>query len=184
MRINPRKFVIATMLTAMAGMTGLTAAGTASASTAQPQVSGFRCTNTDDPSFSIMNIKSEDYLQGYGGAGDQYLLEPSEQGVVFYFCPEDGTTIGGVSYYYYDDSDALCLTANINTNAAYEANCGEYPASQEWHYYLGADKEGTLENYYTSACIWFTGQPPEPTDPVNIGGCTRNQNTLLREIGD
>jgi hypothetical protein len=183
MRITPPKLVIATMLTAIAGMTGLTCAGTASAATTQAQVSGFDCTDTISPSLQILNVAGDVYVSNGEPATTQYEAWGVAKGSMW-FCPEDGTTNGGVTYYYYDDSYGSCMTANASNSEAYEAPCGEYPASQEWHYYKGADESGTLENYYTSECLWFTGQPPKSLDYINVGGCTRNQNNTIEEEGD
>lgn len=179
MRPLSRKFVIATMLAAMTGMAGLTAAGTASASTAQPQASSFpSCSEYTPPTFTIENVAAEYRVDTNEPASAQYQLDDFTPAM--YFCPQDETTNGGVSYYYYHDSYGDCMTANASNDEAYQAPCGKYPASQEWHYYYnGTYKDGTLKNYYTGQCLWADGL--KVLDLVGIGGCTRNQNNVFQE---
>lgn len=178
MRVMPRRFVIATMLTAMAGMAGLTAAGTASASPAQPQVSFPHCSAFTPPTFTIVNVASEERVDTNEPVSTGYQLDNFTP--YMSFCPVYNSAAGGISYYYYHDSYGDCMTADASTNKAYQAPCGKYPASQAWHYYLNAtDKNGVLKNSYTGQCLWATGQPPKVDNIVGIGGCTRNQNNVF-----
>jgi hypothetical protein len=183
MRVMPRKFVIATMLTAMTGMAGLTAAGTASASTAQPQVSSFSsCTAYTPPTFIILNVASEYRVDTNEPGSAQYQLD--NYNPEMWFCPVFDTTVGGVNYYYYHDSRGDCMTANTSNGEAYQAPCQQHPAAQAWHYYYSSTyKDGTLKNYYSGKCLWADGNPPKNGSIVGIGGCTRNQNNVFQENG-
>jgi hypothetical protein len=182
MRIMLHKFVVAAMLTAMTAMAGVTAAGTASASTAQPQVSFPTCSEYTPPTFTILNVKSEYRVDTNEPESAQYELDNFIP--IMWFCPVSNTTVGGVSYYYYHDSLGDCMTADNSNNEAYQAPCGRYPASQAWHYYYSSTyKDGTLKNYYTGKCLWATGNPPKSGSIVGIGGCTRNQNNVFLQEG-
>ena len=187
MRVKPQ-FVIATMLTAMTGIAGLTTAGAASASTFQARISP--CTQFSSNSFQILNVKSEYFADAPDVAvspttffNDVDSVDPT------YFCPEDGISVGGTTYYYYYDQHSKCLTVNANASPqyTYEATCGQYPASQRWHYnYNSTYKDGTFKNDDTAECLWFTGFGPNgesDINPINVGGCTRNQNNTIREVG-
>jgi len=180
MRVMPRRFVIATMLTAMAGLAGLTAAGTASASPAAPQVSFPACSAVHPPFYPIMNVAAEQRMDTNEPVNTGYALDNFTPSMSF--CNVYNTAVGGVSYYYYHDTYGDCMTANASTSKAYQAPCGKFPASQAWHYFFSATaKNGTLENYYTGQCLWATGQPPRFGNIVGIGGCTRNQNNVFIE---
>jgi hypothetical protein len=180
MRVMPRRFVIATMLIAMAGMAGLTTAGTASAAPAQPQVSFPHCSTVTPPTFYLVNVASEYRVDTNEPVSSGYQLDAFTPAMSF--CPVYNTAVGGVSYYYYHDSYGDCMTANASTSKAYQAPCGKYPAAQAWHYYFSSTyKNGTLKNYYTGQCLWATGQPPKFGNIVGIGGCTRNQNNVFIE---
>lgn len=181
MRVMPRKFVIATMLIAMTGMAGLTAAGTASASTAQPQARSFpSCSEYTPPTFTIMNVKSEYRVDTNEPASAQYELDNFIP--IMWFCPVYDTTVAGVKYYYYHDSYGDCMTANASNGEAYQAPCQQHPAAQAWHYYYSSTyKDGTLKNYDSGKCLWADGNPPKSGSIVGIGGCTRNQNNVFQE---
>jgi hypothetical protein len=188
MRLKPRKFVIATMLTAMACIAGLAIAGAASAATLQAQISA--CTQFSSNSFLILNVKSGYYADAPDTAVDPTTFFNDVDSVdPTYFCPEDGTSVGGTTYYYYYDQHSKCLTVNANANPqyTYQATCGEYPASQRWHYnYNSTYKDGTFKNDDTGECLWFTGfgsNGESDINPINVGGCTRNQNNTIREVG-
>jgi hypothetical protein len=192
MRIKPRKFAVATMLTAMAGIAGLATAGTASASTASALAkTESSAVTTDSAAVTCVSGASAVSIHNIGNDNGTYVGPPVlsndqyEQVLTAasatQFCPGYEATIGGVKYYLYEDYiTSKCLTANINNNELYEATCGEYLGSQEWHYYAlsGGD---TLKNYYTSACVWFL-KPFGVTDPINIGGCTLNENNNIAEV--
>jgi hypothetical protein len=143
------------------------------------------CSETSRPSFTILNRGGEVYAATNEPVSTQYAATSGQGNPPYFFCPSDETTNGGVEYYYYVDTYGDCMTANASNDWAYQAPCGEYPASQEWHYnYNGTSKDGTIENYYTSECLWFTGQPPKANDVINIGGCRRNQNNTVIQEGD
>lgn len=180
---KPRRFVIAMTLAAMAGIMGVTSAGAASASPAHPALGGLQCSVYTQPSFMIRNLATSVYATANGVLNNTYRATTSAGAMSF--CPQGETTNGGVDYYYYDDGNGFCLTANANNDETYEGKCGQYPGSQEWHYYFnGTTKYGTLENYYTGECLWFTGQPPAISDGIHIGGCTPNENTEIKEEGN
>jgi hypothetical protein len=190
-RVMPRRLAVAMMLTAMMGVAGLTAAGTAA-----PAYANSSCRAGDGiaGSFRILNVKS-----GY------YAIKPSDSGGVnpadtffndvpsvdpTYFCPEDGTSHGGTTYYYYNDNSNYCLTvkANANPQYTYEATCGKYPTSQDWHwYYNGTYHDGTLKNDDTGKCLYFTGFNANGTEsdikPIDVGSCTRNENNTIIQQG-
>jgi len=178
MRVKPRKFVIATMLTAL---TRVASIGARTDSTTVTQ-----CASGANPVW-IQNAGTDtdgvdDYVFPPAPGSNRYTQENT--GAPLEFCPTYAATYGGVEYYYYFDwnpDNNLCLTANGTTDEAYAATCTEYPASQEWHYY---GKGNQLVNYYTGDCLWFAGQPPEPGDLVNVGGpdCKDNQNDELAEV--
>jgi hypothetical protein len=192
MRVMPRKFAVAMMLTAMAGVAGLTAAGTA-----VPAQAASSCSAGDGikGSFQIENNESGYYAikpSGSGGVSktdtffnDNNSVDPT------YFCAEDGVSKSGSEYYYYDDNSSKCLTVdtNVSPESTYEATCGEYPASQDWHWdYDSAEKDGMLKNLSTGACLWFTGfnestGTESDINPINVGGCTRNENTTIIQGG-
>jgi hypothetical protein len=185
LRLKLRKFAIVTTLITIGGMAGVVAVGTASASALHPRYSHAECTETTKPSsFEIMNHQSEYYAIGNNVANAQYFTETNLNPE--YFCPQDGNTISGTTYYNYYDNGGFCLTADASNGEAYEADCGHDLASQEWHYYYkgGADKDGTLKNYGTGKCLWFSGNPNKIDDPIEVGGCTRNQNNTIQEEGD
>lgn len=188
MRLKPRKFAIATTLTAIAAMTGIAAAGTASASTL-PAPASSSCTKYVNGSFEILNVKSGYYAIAPTPSIDPTTFFNDVPVHPTYFCAEDSATIGGTTYYYYNDSNSKCLTVNANANPqyTYEATCGQFPSSQRWHYYYnGTYKDGTLKNNGTGECLWFTGFGPNgegPINLINVGGCTRNQNNTIRQVG-
>jgi len=185
MRVMQRKFAVAMMLTAMTGVAGLTAAGPAARAHA---ASSCTAGKYDAGSFQL-------HLEWNGFYAIAPL--PSLHATTFindvnnrptYFCSEDGyTEPNGITYYYYNDSNSKCLTVNANAYPAptYEAPCGAYPASQQWHWnYDGTKQDGTLQNYGTGECMWFTGFDAstgheKALQPINVGGCTRNENTIL-----
>lgn len=193
MRLRPRTFVAAAMLTAMAGMTGITSAGTASASTASAIASTERsAAQPDSAAVTCVTGASAVWIQNIGsgtgtyvgppGIGGQYDQVTTSAGASL-FCPAYEATFGGVKYYFYINyNTGKCLTANANTEALYEATCGLYPASQDWHYYE-LSKGNTLENYYTSSCVWFL-KPFDAGDLINIGGCTVNENNDIEQVSD
>jgi hypothetical protein len=187
MRVKSQ-FMIAAMLAAMAGIAGLTTAGAAGAATFQPQISA--CREPSSNSFQLLNVKSTYYADAPDVAVDPTTFFNDVDSVdPTYFCPEDGTSVGGTEYYYYYDQHSKCLTVNASANPqyTYEATCGEYPASQRWHYnYNSTDKDGTFKNEDTGKCMWFTGfgsKGESDINPIDVGGCTRNQNNTVREIG-
>ncbi|HTZ91693.1 MAG TPA: RICIN domain-containing protein [Streptosporangiaceae bacterium] len=192
MRVMPRIFAAAILLTAGMGAAGLTAAETAA-----PALAASSCSAGDgiSGSFQILNEQSGYYAikpSGSGGVSstdtffnDVNSVDPT------YFCSEDSTSHSGVTYYYYNDNANKCLTVNASASPqyTYEASCGKYPASQEWHwYYNGTDHDGTLKNYDTGDCLWFTGfnastGRESPINPINVGGCTRNENNTIIQSG-
>jgi hypothetical protein len=176
MTLKTHRLAIAMILTAMTIVAGgVTAAGTASASVAAPQAS------TSCSTDSIMNVQSELYLTGGVKSGAYYVLENGFQ--AYDFCPEYEATNDGTTYYYYQDSSGLCMTANLKAGDVDEETCGLHPASQEWHYYFDSTaKDGTLENSYTGECLWAEGQPPKADSLITEGGCTRNQNNTMQEV--
>jgi hypothetical protein len=192
MRATLRKFAVAMMLTAIAGVAGLTAAGTAA-----PANAATSCSAGDGikGSFQIENEQSGYYAikpSGSGGVSktdtffnDVNSVDPT------YFCSEDGVSVGGTMYYYYNDNSSKCLTvdANASPQYTYEAACGKYPASQQWHWiYNGTEHDGTLKNNDTGECLWFTGfnastGRESDINPINVGGCTRNENNTIIQGG-
>lgn len=177
-------------LTALASAAVLTAAGTASASTAGVRMeaaapAATQCASGANPVW-IQNSDPNgagDYVFPPGGGSDRYTQ--NNTGSPAEFCPvKVSPAVNGIYYYYYfevNPSNDLCLTANVNNNQAYAATCTVFPASQQWHYYGSGN---TLVNRDAGDCLWFAGQPPKPGDFVNIGGpdCTKNQNDVITQI--
>jgi hypothetical protein len=140
------------------------------------QRSAVKGESSSPPCVYIENDTGKDYV---GLLSDGYYDQVPEGIYDISFCPANEQTHGIDYWEYVDQTYGGCLTADAQYGYTYETGCGDYTDSQLWHYY-GAGN--TLENYYTSECLWFVGQPPTPHNAVNIGGCKLNENNSITEV--